>query len=160
VLVSRTVDSPAGGGFMHAVVAAATGLDAEFVLVWPDRTIARMQKLPHNVRTVEWIPLNHALPGATAIVHHGGAGTVLAALGAGIPQLMVPGAGDRRTNAALVAKRGAGLAATAREITADLLQRLITDGSLRTTAAEVRDEMAAMPAPKDVAERLEQLPVA
>jgi UDP:flavonoid glycosyltransferase YjiC (YdhE family) len=65
-----------------------------------------------------------------------------------------------RTNAALVAKRGAGLAATAREITADLLQRLITDESLRTTAGEVRDEMAAMPAPKDVAERLEQLPAA
>jgi len=46
----------------------------------------------------------------------------------------------------------------AREITADLLQRLITDESLRTTAAEVRDEMSAMPGPKDIAERLEELP--
>jgi UDP:flavonoid glycosyltransferase YjiC (YdhE family) len=37
---------------------------------------------------------------------------------------------------------------------------MIARAELRTTAAEVRDEMAAMPAPKDVAKRLEQLPVA
>jgi UDP:flavonoid glycosyltransferase YjiC (YdhE family) len=90
-------------------------------------------------------------------VHHGGAGSVLGALAAGVPQLVCPGPGDRRHNASLVASRGAGLAVAAKAITAATLTRLISDGALAGAALEVRAEIDAMPPPADLVADLEAL---
>ena len=70
-----------------------------------------------------------------------------AALRAGA-QLVIPGPGDRRYNAELVARRGAGLAGAPSRAT---ITRLLADGGLRAAAAEVRAEVAAMPEPAEVA---------
>lgn len=117
----------------------------------------RRTRLPENVRTVDWIPINAALPYCAGVVHHGGAGSVLGALACGVPQLVVPGPGDRRHNAELVARRGAGLAVPEREISTAVLDRLVTDPALATAAAEVRAEMASMPDPAEVVPRLAEL---
>ncbi|WBB68195.1 nucleotide disphospho-sugar-binding domain-containing protein [Micromonospora sp. WMMD812] len=158
VLVSRsTLTGPGGAWPMPAVAAAAARVDAEFVLVRPDPRTAR-RPLPGNVRTVDWIPLHAALPASAALVHHGGAGSVYNALTAGVPQLATFGPGDRRQNAELVARRGAGLAVPPRDITAETLTRLVTDPALRAAAREVSREIAAMPPPADLVARLEDLP--
>ncbi|MEU6077662.1 nucleotide disphospho-sugar-binding domain-containing protein [Micromonospora sp. NPDC047074] len=157
VLVSRsTITGPGGAGPMPAVVAVADRVDAEFVLVRPDARLAR-RRLPGNVRTVDWIPISRALPASAALVHHGGAGSALGALIAGVPQLATVGAGDRRHNAELVAARGAGIAARSRDITADTLTRLVTDTALRDAARQVSGEIAAMPGPTELVRRLESL---
>jgi UDP:flavonoid glycosyltransferase YjiC (YdhE family) len=113
--------------------------------------------LPENVRTVDWVPLNVALSTSAAIVHHGGAGTVLGALAAGVPQLVVTGPGDRTYNARLVSARGAGLAAAPNDITDVTLNRLVTDNSLAAAAEDVRREMSAMPSPEELVPRLAAL---
>jgi UDP:flavonoid glycosyltransferase YjiC (YdhE family) len=148
ILVSRsTVAGPGGGGdHMRAVVDAAEGVDVEIVLVRPSEKI---KTLPKNVRTVGRIPLADAIPHATAIIHHGGASTILDALGAGVPQLVVPGPGDRRRNAELIAARGAGLAVPAKKITTADLIALVDDSNLRDAAREVSEEIAGMPSPAD-----------
>ncbi|MFE9202325.1 nucleotide disphospho-sugar-binding domain-containing protein [Micromonospora sp. NPDC007230] len=157
VLVSRsTVAGPGGAGPMRAVVAAADRVDAEFVLVRPHGRLAR-SALPANVRTVDWIPLNAALPASAALVHHGGAGSVLGALVAGVPQLATTGAGDRRYNATLAADRGAGIAAPAGGITANTLTQLVTDAELSAAARQVSGEIAAMPPPAELVARIESL---
>ncbi|MBY8870345.1 DUF1205 domain-containing protein [Micromonospora sp. PLK6-60] len=157
VLVSRsTVTGPGSAGPMAAVVAAASAVDAEFVLVRPDRRMSA-SALPPNVRTVDWIPLPAALSAGAALVHHGGAGSVLAALVAGVPQLATVGAGDRRYNATLVADRGAGIAVPARKITAPDLTRLVTDAALADAAGQVSREIAAMPPPAALVARLESV---
>ena len=153
VLVSRsTLDGPNDGDPGPAVVAAAAGVDAEIVLVRP-----AAKALRGNVRSVGRIPLDRALRHAAAFVHHSGAGSVLGGLAAGVPQLTTPGAGDRRHNAQLLAKRGAGLAVEAKAITAADLHRLLTDDALRTAARQVAAEIAAMPAPGEVVATLEDL---
>jgi UDP:flavonoid glycosyltransferase YjiC (YdhE family) len=158
IVVSRsTVPGPGGGGLMDAVVAAADAVDAEFVLVRPDRSGTRRDTLPANVRTVDWVPLADLLPTCAGVVHHGGAGTVLGALASGVPQLVVPGPGDRRHNAQLIADRGAGLARSAKAITAADLTRLVTDPEIAAVATQVREEIAAMPAPERLVDRLESL---
>jgi len=73
---------------------------------------------------------------------------VLAALAFGVPQLVIPGPGDRRYNAELVARRGAGLVGAPSRAT---ITRLLADEGLRAAAAEVRAEIAAMPEPAEVA---------
>jgi UDP:flavonoid glycosyltransferase YjiC (YdhE family) len=154
VLVSRsTLNGPNDGDPGPAVIAAAGRIDAEFVLVRP----ASHRSLPPNVRTVDRIPLNEALPYATAFIHHAGAGSVLGGLAAGVPQLATPGAGDRRHNAELLSRRGAGLSVAAKAIGEADLTRLLTDEGLRTAAREVAAEIAAMPAPATVVPALEGL---
>jgi UDP:flavonoid glycosyltransferase YjiC (YdhE family) len=131
-------------------------VDADFVLVRPDPRAAAMP-LPANVRTVDWVPLPAVLTNCAGIVHHGGAGTTLAALHAGIPQMLVNGPGDRRHNAGLVNARGAGLAVDPKEINTAALTRLVTDAGLARNATEVREEIAAMPTPDQLVPRLESL---
>jgi UDP:flavonoid glycosyltransferase YjiC (YdhE family) len=155
VVVSST---PAGSDppLMRAVVRAAPRVEAEFVLVRPDLGVGTT--LPGNVRTVEWTPLSRLLPGSAGVVHHGGANTVLTALVHGVPQLVVPDAGDRRHNAGLVHTRGVGLVGARRDVTPALLRRLITQDALAVAAAEVRAELTGAPDPSEIAARLVELP--
>jgi UDP:flavonoid glycosyltransferase YjiC (YdhE family) len=140
---------------MRTVIRAAPHVDAEFVLVRPDLGVG--QRLPGNVRTVEWAPLSRLLPSCTGIVHHGGAAMVLTALVHGVPQLVVPDAGERRHNAGLVYRRGVGLVGARRNVTASLLRRLVTLDSLATAAAEVRTEMTSAPDPAEIAVKLAEI---
>jgi UDP:flavonoid glycosyltransferase YjiC (YdhE family) len=157
ILVSRsTVVGPRIGDPMQPVLAVADAVDAEVVLVRPTRQLER-RTLPPNVRTVGWVPLPAVLPHASAVVHHGGAGSVLAACTAGIPQLAVPGPGDRRHNADLVAAAGAGLAVPAGRIDAAALTRLVTDEELADSADRISAEIAAMPPPEALVPDLEAL---
>ncbi|WP_410809061.1 nucleotide disphospho-sugar-binding domain-containing protein [Micromonospora sp. 067-2] len=156
ILVTRsTLTGPGDRGPMPAVVAAAAEVDAEFVLVRPDRRSTRT--LPENVRVVDWIPLDEALPSSAALIHHGGAGSVFGAFAAGLPQVATVGPGDRRHNAEAVARRGAGLALRPRDITPATLTRLLTDDGLRTAAGQVSREIAGMPPPSELVARLAAL---
>lgn len=143
LLVSHSTVPGPGGGTLRPVLAAVAGLDADVVVLR-----APEGPLPANVRPVGGVPLPALLPRADAIVHHSGAGTVLAALAFGMPQLAIPGPGDRRHNGELVARRGAGLTGAPVRST---ITRLLADDGLRSAAAEVRAEIAAMPDPADVA---------
>jgi UDP:flavonoid glycosyltransferase YjiC (YdhE family) len=157
IVVSRsTLNGPPGDDPSAATVAAAAGVDADFVLVRPPESVTKAA-LPPNVRTVERVPLHRVLPHVTAFVHHGGAGSVLNGLAVGIPQLVVPGPGDRRFNAELLTRRGAGLAVAAADITPAHLNRLLTDAGLRSAAQEVSVELAAMPEPATLVPVLEAL---
>jgi UDP:flavonoid glycosyltransferase YjiC (YdhE family) len=159
VVVSRsTVVQPGRDRLMSTVVAAAVETDLEVLLVRPDKWVSR-RPLPPNVRTTDWVSFPAVLPAAAGIVHHGGAGTVLTALAAGTPQLVLRGPGDRRANAALVAARGAGLAVDLDEITPDTLRRLVGDPSFATAAREVAAEIAAMPAPAELVRPLAELAI-
>jgi UDP:flavonoid glycosyltransferase YjiC (YdhE family) len=159
ILVSRsTADTPGRDRLMSTVVPVAGRTDLDVVLVRPDRSVAG-RPLPGNVRTADWLPFPAVLPAAAGIVHHGGAGTLLTALAAGVPQLVVPGPGDRRANAELVAARGAGLALELAAITPEALHRLASDQRLRSAAGEVAAEIAAMPHPADLVPLLAELAV-
>ena len=141
---------------MRAVLRAAPQLDAELVLVRPD--LPAGPPVPDNVRVVEWAPLSRLLPHSSGIVHHGGAATVLTALVHGVPQLVVPDAGERRHNAGLVYRRGVGLVGARRNVTPPLLRRLVGQESLAAAAAAVRTEMTSAPDPAEIAARLAALP--
>ncbi|MEV4134944.1 glycosyltransferase [Dactylosporangium sp. NPDC049742] len=153
IAVTRsTVDGPGSGGIMRAIVAVAAGVDADILLVRPERGLP--DPLPGNVYTTGWVQLDALMPTLDAVVHHGGAGTVLGALAAGVPQLVVPGPGDRRHNAGVVERSGAGWAMSASAITADQLRRLLSDYGLRVTAGRFKASIAARPHPDEVAAQL------
>lgn len=73
--------------------------------VAPQRPI----EVPANATLVEWLSYSQLMPAASAIVSHGGHGTVARALGAGTPVLVCPIIGDMSETAMRVAWAGAGL---------------------------------------------------
>lgn len=142
ILVTRG-GGPVRGDLQASAVRAAAELDCELVLLRPPARLAR--RLGPGVRALGRVAPAEVLPGCAAVLHGGGAASVLAALAAGIPQLALPGPGDRRDNAELVAARGAGLGGP---VTTATLRRLVHDGELAAAAREVRAEIAAMPPPQ------------
>lgn len=150
IVVSRsTVADPRPDRLMSRVVAAAAAADVEVVLARPDKRLSG-RRLPPNVRTTEWLPFPAVFPAAAGAVHHGGAGTLLTALAAGIPQLLVPGSGDRRVNGEVLARSGAGLAMPAARIGPRDLERLATDADLAAAARRLAAEIAGMPPPGEI----------
>ncbi|MFI5843267.1 glycosyltransferase [Catenuloplanes sp. NPDC051500] len=127
--------------------------DADFLLPGAD-----LGTLPANVRPLPWIPVTEVLRHCRAVIHHGGAGTLMAAVTSATPQLIVPHHGDQPYNADVVTKAAVGLTApTTTDIDAALLATLLHDDSLLHNASALRDENARQPAPATLAERFEWL---
>ncbi len=145
-----------------AAVAGVAGLDVDvLVTVGPEGDPAALGVLPTNVRVERYVPQTAALPGCAAVVSHAGSGTFLAALGLGIPQLCMPQAADQFVNARQGAAAGAALALDPTEVSAEAVagavRRLLDDASFAAAARSVAAEIAAMPAPDQVAAVIEGL---
>jgi enterobactin C-glucosyltransferase len=139
---------------LHGLVDAARDIDATFVIAYGSSSARELGPLPPNVQASSWIALDHLLVTCTAAVHHGGFGTSLAILSAGLPQLLVPQGADQFHNAARQLARGAALVAGDDGITVDNVQQLLTDSTLRETAQAVGAEIADMPSPADLVPRI------
>jgi calicheamicinone 4-hydroxyamino-4,6-dideoxy-alpha-D-glucosyltransferase len=149
---------------MHALavlqptIAAAASVDADFVLALGDGDLGAVE-LPANISTVGWTPLDALLRTCDAIVHHGGSMTTMAAIDAGVPQLVLLDAMHLglKTSAPAVQMRGVGLVAMQSEVDAELLAQLVTDEKLRTATTEVQAELAGLPSPAETVPQLIEL---
>ena len=119
---------------------AAAGLDARVLLTLGVGAEVELGEVPPNVHIEKWVPQQDVLPHAAAVVGHGGAGTTLGALGAGVPQVVVPLFADQPANAARIAIAGAGVAASIDGIGA-AIEHVLADDSYRSAARRVADEM-------------------
>src|ERR671930_52906 len=136
------------------LVDVARHLDAEFVLALGDADPSPLGELPDNVRAAGWVPLSALLPTCAALVHHGGAGSTLTAIDAGVTQLVLPHGADQYVNADAVARRGLGLRSEPDQVDAELIDRLLTDPGLGRAASEVADEIATLPRPADLVPKI------
>ena len=108
--------------------------------------------VPANVQVEQWVPQHEVLASAVAMVCHGGTGTVLGGLAAGVPMVVVPQFADQPDNAARVAATGAGVVvgsgeerpATAEEVRA-AVEEVLGEASYRAAAARFREEIASLP---------------
>jgi UDP:flavonoid glycosyltransferase YjiC (YdhE family) len=140
---------------------AALDVDV-LVAVGPAGDPAALGEQPGNVRVERFVAQSKVLPLVDLIVHHGGTGTVLAALEAGLPQLLLPQGADQFLNAATLPAVGVARALPndAQEPGAirNAVQALLDDSAPeRTAAARVRDEIAALPHPAQVVPALVDL---
>ncbi|WP_199444323.1 nucleotide disphospho-sugar-binding domain-containing protein [Umezawaea beigongshangensis] len=151
------------GRFLPLLGDLARRSRAEFVLIgidpWHlDPTGSGGGVLSGGVRCLSgWVPLRELLDGCAAILHQGGAGTTLNALDAGLPQLAVPAVAPNFMHSVLLQDRGVGRWVTPDELDGEAIERLLSDEGARAAAREVREEMAGMPAPLSLVERVEAL---
>lgn len=157
VTLGTVVTAFAGVDPVTRVIAEAASVDAEFLLAVGDTDLSPLGTLPDNVRALPWVPLAQLLDTADAIVHHGGAGTMLTAAALGVPQLILPQGADHFINADAATGLGFALRSTGAGVDADLLGRLLTDEVLRKAAAATRAEITALPSPTDLVASFEAL---
>ena len=134
-------------------------LDVEVVATLSAPEQAKLGAVPPNTRLVEYVPLHALAPTCDAMITHGGAGTVLSGLAHGVPQAAVPHhMYDEPLLASLIAAQGAGVVVDPARVTPDTVResvvRLLGDPSHAKAAGLLREEMAAMPSPADVARDL------
>jgi hypothetical protein len=131
------------------------------VTVGPDNDPAALGPQPASVRVERYVRHDLLLPRCTAVVTHGGAGTMLTALGCGLPLLTIPQGADQYLNAEVCARRGVGRTLLAEQVTPETVRAevvlLLGEHGYRTAALEVAAEIAAMPAADEVVPLLESL---
>jgi MGT family glycosyltransferase len=114
-----------------------------------------------NVYIVRWISHKELLPCIDALVTTGGAGTVLSALKAGVPMVVVPTEWDKLENAQRVVEVGAGLRLAPHRCTPEQLrgavEQVLGHRSFRQNAQRVAASFARYRGPAQAAELLEQL---
>ncbi|WP_103337958.1 glycosyltransferase [Amycolatopsis sp. CA-126428] len=114
--------------------------------------------VPENVRVAGFVPQAEVLAHAGLVVHHGGTGTVLGSLAAGLPQLVLPQGADQFANADSLSALGAAKSLAGDEITMPAIEaaarELLADPATRAVARGIAAEIAAMPAPEAVLDEL------
>ncbi|GAB2706576.1 glycosyltransferase [Nocardia thraciensis] len=141
-----------GLGRLDAQIVAATGR------VRPDD----LSPVPGNTVLYGWVSQADLLPHADVVVHHGGSGTMLAALTFGVPQLILPQGADQFANAEALTTSGASLHLHPHEITPETIavttHRLLPrhDSPHRDAARALAHEITRMPGPDEVAHHLRE----
>ena len=151
-------------GVFEAVLAALRDEPVNVVVtVGPGVDPARLGRQPSHVLVESYIAQQLLLPHVSAVVSHGGAGTTLAAVAAGLPAVLLPHGAEQFVNAAMVSEAGAGELLTPEEITVRAVRaavrRVLTDPGYRDSARRIAAEMSEMPAPAEVVESLERVPL-
>jgi hypothetical protein len=82
------------------------GEDLNVIVTGPG--VDQASPMPANIAVARFIPLADLLPRCQLVVSHAGAGTMLAALAVGLPQILLPMGADQFRNAAAVVGAGAG----------------------------------------------------
>jgi sterol 3beta-glucosyltransferase len=104
--------------------------------------------LPDTVHLISSIPHRWLFPRMKAVVHHGGAGTTAAGLGAGVPSVIIPFMGDQPFWGKRVAELGVGPAPIPRkrltgEQLADAIEEAVSNTAMRQRAAELGEKIRA-----------------
>jgi UDP:flavonoid glycosyltransferase YjiC (YdhE family) len=107
-----------------------------------------------------FVPQAEVLPRCSAVVCHGGSGTLVGALAHGLPLVLIPLGADQPLNAARAAELGVARVLDAVEATPDEIRGAVEevrrDPSYRRAAEALRDEIAALPGPARAVQLLTQ----
>jgi len=109
VLVSLSSGAQDQLAVLRRIVAGVAALPERAVVTTGHAIDPEEVPAPAHVQMLRSAPHSQVLAQASAVVTHGGHGTVLRSLAAGVPALVLPMGRDQLDNAARVVARGAGL---------------------------------------------------
>jgi hypothetical protein len=170
-----------GWSHVPALLDALSTLDVEVVATLNDKQLAQVDKVPDNVRVVDFVPIDQLVPTCDLLIHHGGMGTVMPAIAHGVRQIVVDFVGREiaavkadgeeklgRSRYSLgpalsryVTGSGAGLVMNISE--PDVFQmreqitRVLTEPSFQEATDRLRQDLMAVPSPGELVPVLERL---
>ncbi len=146
--------------FFRESVAACriAGLRAMLVTNYPEQL---PNDLPPNVRTFSYLPFSQILPRCSALVYHGGIGTLAQAIKAGIPHLVVPNGHDQPDNGARIERLGLGFSVYPERYkvrrVAEMLKELLGSAAIRQRCREYAARVDSHAALQQACELIERL---
>lgn len=150
---SVTGSLPPFAGVFRAALDALADVDARVMLtVGRKLDPADLGPLPGNAHVTQWWPQDAVLAHAAAMLGHGGFGTTMGVLAAGVPQVVVPlFSSDQVVNGEHVASVGAGLTvgmgpATVAHAAAEI-PRLLQVPTYAASACRIAAAMGELPPP-------------
>ncbi len=152
---SVTGSLPPFAGVFREALDALADVEARVLMTVGRRVdVAGLGSLPPNAYVAQWWPQDAVLARAAAMLGHGGFGTTMGALAAGVPQVVAPiFTFDQVLNGEHVASVGAGLTvepgADAVGRAAPQIPRLLADPAYATSARRIADAMRELPPPAD-----------
>ena len=149
-------------GVYRRAAEALAALPVRTLLTIGDRRDpAELGALPASVRVERWVPQAAVMAQASAVVGHGGSGSTLMALAAGVPLALVPLFVDGPANARRVAELGAGISLErGPEELAGAVAELVMDPGYRAAASAIAAEIRALPPVEDAVGVLESVTLA
>ena len=145
------------GSLLEALGACDVGA---LVTVGRDVDPAEFDPVPANVRVERFVPQDGVLPACAAVVTHGGSGTVLGALAAGVPMVVLPQGANQFDNALRCERAGVALTLQPDHATAEAIAAavgaVLTDASYREGAHRIQVEIAQMRPVDEVAAAVEE----
>jgi UDP:flavonoid glycosyltransferase YjiC (YdhE family) len=150
---SVTGSLPPFSGVFREALDALADVEARVLMTVGRRVdVADLGSLPPNAYVAQWWPQDAVLAQAAAMLGHGGFGTTMGALAAGVPQVVAPiFSSDQVVNGEHVAAAGAGLTVdvgpTAVARAAVQVPRLLADPSYTVSARRIADAMRELPPP-------------
>src|SRR4051812_22269276 len=146
VLVGLSSTYMAQEGTLRRIVDALGGLPVRAVVTLGPALDDVTIPAPANVHVVRCAPHAEVLRHAAAAVGHGGHGTTIKALAAGVPQVVIPAGRDQPDNAARVQAAGAGIRLSPKASAEDIrtaVADVLADGRYRDAAQRMATEIAA-----------------
>ncbi|MEO7752300.1 MAG: glycosyltransferase [Terracoccus sp.] len=170
-LVYVTFGSVTGGlepfaGVFGSALQALADAPVRVLMTTASPSVAdRLRPWPSNAHVETWWPQVEVMSHAAAVVGHGGFGTTMTALAAGVPQVVLPlFAADQFVHADHVDAVGAGVrldggpaAPALAPALAAAVGAVLADPGFRRRAGAVAAEIAALPDPADLVPVLEDL---
>jgi len=147
--------------FLRDLAATVTALDMEMFVAAPEDAAAELRAELPGVRA-DWMPLDVVIPQCDLLVSHAGGVTVMTAMSAGVPQLLLPSrdaksiAPSRR-----MAEYGSAITLVGEEESPGAIDKacteLMTDPAYAARARDLAGEVAGLPKPHEVVTELERL---
>jgi UDP:flavonoid glycosyltransferase YjiC (YdhE family) len=144
---------------IRAAVDAVLNCGLAAVVTTTDEVLRRelLDTQPNRVAVRAFLSFPDLFPRCRLVVSHGGAGTVLAALAAGTPQVLVPrGAPSQLRMAAACARAGVGRLATVADID-EVVPAVLDATAIARRCIDAATDITAMAQPSDVVPALERL---
>lgn len=163
VYVTSGTEAPSVMFPWNAVFAALNEMDVDAVAtIGPHVDAASLAPAPVNVRVERFVPQADLLGRASAVLSHGGAGSVLGAAAHALPQVVVPLFADQWENGLAVTDAGCGIVMQPESRSVadfdQVLRSVLENRSFRDAAVLVAHEIEAMPTASDLVVAIEALP--
>jgi len=143
------------------VLDSLAGLGLDVYLAVDDQVLSQWPELARSSTVAGRMPLGQVLPTCDLMINHGGQGTILTALDAGCPQLVLPHMDDQFENAEAVVEAGAGMCLAFDEFTPELVAErcatLLGDPGFGRQGAGAASELAAQLSPVEIVDLLAKL---
>lgn len=150
ISLGTVVDEP---GLVEELVTAVPD-DVDVVAALNPLSSRRPRVDDQRAQLTGFVPMSRLLEGVDAVVCSGGAGTVSAALRAGVPLVVLPMGLDKPLNAERVQAYGAGLTVSTAAEAATAVRRVLDEDRFSTAARAAAATLEALPTAGQILDRL------